>query len=59
MIYVIARVIGGEMQAGDDMAEVDWFPLQGPLPELAFAEDVDALKTLASADFKLLPISGE
>jgi ADP-ribose pyrophosphatase YjhB (NUDIX family) len=56
-IYTLARVAGGELQAGDDMAEVDWFPLQGSMPELAFVEDVDAIKTLAEGNFKVLPIS--
>jgi ADP-ribose pyrophosphatase YjhB (NUDIX family) len=57
VIYVFAKVIGGELQAGDDMAEVAWFPLKGPLPELAFVEDVDAIKVLAERGFKMLPIS--
>jgi ADP-ribose pyrophosphatase YjhB (NUDIX family) len=59
VIYVIAHMIGGEMQAGDDMVEVDWFSLLEPLPELAFIEDKDALKVLVTGNFKLLPISGD
>ena len=58
VIYVIAEVIGGETQAGDDMAEVEWFPIQGPLPKLAFVEDVDTLKVLTEGKFQVLPISG-
>jgi ADP-ribose pyrophosphatase YjhB (NUDIX family) len=57
VIYVISYVVGGELQAGNDMAEVAWFPIQGPLPELAFREDVDALKVLAQGEFEVLPIS--
>lgn len=57
VIYVIAKVIGGEMQAGDDMAEVNWFPIRGPLPELAFVEDEDALKVFAEQGFEGLRVS--
>ena len=39
-IYVLARVMGGQLVAGDDLEAVDWFPLAGPLPEMGFQEDV-------------------
>jgi 8-oxo-dGTP diphosphatase len=43
-IYFLAHVIGGRLQAGDDMDELHWFPLAGPLPEMAFEEDVDLIE---------------
>lgn len=46
-VYLLARVVGGELAAGDDMEEVAWFPLSGPFPELAFVEDADILDAYA------------
>jgi len=48
VIYVIAQVVGGEFQAGDDMSEIAWFPIRGPLPELAFKEDIDTIQAFAN-----------
>jgi 8-oxo-dGTP diphosphatase len=42
-LYVTAHVGGGSLSAGDDLAAVAWYPLSGPLPELAFQEDIDML----------------
>ena len=42
-IYVIARVIGGELVAGDDLKAVEWFPIMGALPEMGFQEDIDII----------------
>jgi ADP-ribose pyrophosphatase YjhB (NUDIX family) len=47
VIYLIAQSVGGELQAGDDMSEVAWFHLKGPLPDLAFKEDIDTIQTFA------------
>jgi 8-oxo-dGTP diphosphatase len=38
-IILLARVIGGEPCAADDLEALQWFPLAGPLPELAFEAD--------------------
>jgi 8-oxo-dGTP diphosphatase len=38
-IVLLARVVGGEFCAADDLAAVEWFPLSGPLPEMAFEAD--------------------
>ncbi len=38
-IVLLARVLGGELCAGDDLEAVAWFPLAGPLPEMAFEAD--------------------
>jgi ADP-ribose pyrophosphatase YjhB (NUDIX family) len=38
-IVLLARVTGGTLQAGDDLEAVEWFPLAGPLPEMAFEAD--------------------
>lgn len=54
-IYFAARVVGGEIEAGDDLREVAWFPLQGPLPEMGFEEDVAAIEMYAQG-FEGLPV---
>jgi 8-oxo-dGTP diphosphatase len=38
-IVLLAGVVGGELCAADDLAAVEWFPLAGPLPEMAFEAD--------------------
>lgn len=58
-VYLLARVVGGELAAGDDMEEVAWFPLSGPFPELAFVEDVDVLGTYAKRRFEGLAVDPE
>ena len=55
-VYVAARVLGGTLAAGDDLAAVEWFPLGGPLPEMAFQEDVDALQWFAAHRSEGVPV---
>jgi ADP-ribose pyrophosphatase YjhB (NUDIX family) len=55
-VYLLATVTGGELAAGDDLEAVDWFPITGPLPELAFQEDADILAAYAKNTFAGLPI---
>ena len=38
-IVLLAGVNAGELKAGDDLETLDWFPLPGPLPEMAFDAD--------------------
>jgi 8-oxo-dGTP diphosphatase len=38
-IVLLARVVSGEPYAADDLEAVAWFPLSGPLPEMAFEAD--------------------
>jgi 8-oxo-dGTP diphosphatase len=58
-VYLAARVVGGALAAGDDLAAVEWFPLSGPLPEMAFQEDVDALQWFALHRSEGLPADRE
>jgi 8-oxo-dGTP diphosphatase len=48
-VWFAARVRGGELQAGDDAAEVAFFSLDA-LPDLAFATDAALLARLAEQD---------
>jgi 8-oxo-dGTP diphosphatase len=38
-IVLLAGVVGGELCAGDDLETLEWVPLAGPLPEMAFEAD--------------------
>jgi 8-oxo-dGTP diphosphatase len=39
VIVLLARVVGGELCAADDLDALAWFPLSGPWPEMAFEAD--------------------
>jgi 8-oxo-dGTP diphosphatase len=56
VIYLLAKVIGGELAAGDDLQAVAWFPLSGPFPELAFVEDAEILDAYAKSQFVELAV---
>lgn len=47
-IYLLADVVGGSLRAGDDLEEVGWFALTGPLPALGFEEDACAIEVVTS-----------
>jgi ribosomal protein S27AE len=36
---LLAEKISGTLQPGDDMVELEWFPLSGPFPPMAFEAD--------------------
>ena len=44
-IWFGARVVGGTLRAGDDLEQVDYFPLDAP-PPLAFPTDALVLQQL-------------
>ena len=45
-VYLAACVVGGTLEASDDLEEVSWFPKTGPLPNMAFQEDLEAIRLL-------------
>jgi 8-oxo-dGTP diphosphatase len=49
-IFMLARVTGGKLSAGDDLEDVDWFPLSGPLPEMAFQPDADLIQAYLNGE---------
>ena len=55
-IYLLARVVGGELVARDDLETVGWFPISGPLPEMAFQEDVDIIEWYSAKQSEGLPV---
>lgn len=55
-IYLLARVIGGKLNPEDDLEEVKWFSLSGPLPEMAFPPDVDLIQTYSNGEVEGIPV---
>jgi ADP-ribose pyrophosphatase YjhB (NUDIX family) len=55
-LYLAAHVLGGALQAGDDLDAVEWFPMAGPLPEMGFPEDIEAIRLYADAESAGLPV---
>ncbi len=55
-IYLVARVVGGELRAADDLETVAWYPLGGPLPATGFQEDVDVIAMYAAGRCEGLPV---
>lgn len=54
-IYLEARLLGGELAAGDDLEAVAWFPIEGPLPDMGFQEDVSVVEMCARQAAEGLP----
>jgi len=44
VIVLIATVLSGNPSPGDDMAELGWWPLSGPLPDMAFPADTHVIE---------------
>jgi 8-oxo-dGTP diphosphatase len=57
-VYVVADVVGGALAAADDLTAVEWFPVNGPLPEMGFEEDVSILQMVARG-FRGLPVDSK
>jgi len=55
-VYLLGRVIGGDMVPGSDMGELRWFPLDQPMPVLAFEEDAMMIERIARGDICGLPV---
>jgi ADP-ribose pyrophosphatase YjhB (NUDIX family) len=55
-IVLLARVVGGEARAGDDLDALQWCPLEGPLPEMAFEADQHIIERYSKTRFKGAPV---
>lgn len=55
-VYLLAHPSGGQLQAGDDVGELRWFPLLGPLPEMFFKEDIDLIERFRQPGWPYLPV---
>jgi 8-oxo-dGTP diphosphatase len=47
-VYLLAHVVSGQLRAGDDMESLQWFPVCGPFPDMAFPEDIDLIEYFRS-----------
>jgi ADP-ribose pyrophosphatase YjhB (NUDIX family) len=48
VIVLLATPSGGAERAGDDVSRLAWYPLGGPLPELAFEADLHIIERYAA-----------
>ena len=44
VIVLLTSKIGGRLSPGDDMVELEWFPLSGPFPPMAFNADIHVIE---------------
>jgi 8-oxo-dGTP diphosphatase len=52
-IVLLAGVVGGELCAADDMERLEWVPMSGPLPDMAFEADehiIERYQTMQPGD---------
>jgi ADP-ribose pyrophosphatase YjhB (NUDIX family) len=55
-IILLARVVDGEPRAGDDLQTLEWVPLLGPLPEMAFEADAHIIERYGRTRLKGAPV---
>jgi ADP-ribose pyrophosphatase YjhB (NUDIX family) len=56
-IHLLARVLGGELAATDDLEDVKWFSINGDLPPMAFLEDREMVENLGNLGISGVPVS--
>ena len=56
-IYLLAFVTGGQLSAGDDFEQAAWYPVEGPLPDMSFRQDVELIQAYASGELVGIPIA--
>jgi len=56
VVTVLADRQGGEPQPGEDIAALEWFPLNGPLPEMAFEADTHIIRRYAATRLSGAPV---
>ena len=56
VVVLLAHPVGGTLRAGDDIDTVEWFPLAGPLPEIAFEADRHIIERYAETKLKGAPV---
>jgi 8-oxo-dGTP diphosphatase len=59
VVVLLAHVVGGELRPGDDIVSVEWFPLTGPLPEMAFTADQDIIMRYYKTQMEGAPVDRE
>jgi len=56
VIVVLARIISGDLSPSDDMVKLAWFPLPGPLPDMAFSADRHVIESYYDTRLEGVPI---
>jgi len=56
VIVLEARIIAGEPLPGDDLVALDWFPVTGPFPEMAFEADLNIIERYFHTNLKGIPV---
>jgi NADH pyrophosphatase NudC (nudix superfamily) len=58
-IFLLAQVTGGSIHPGDDLEDARWFSFSAPLPEMAFAPDVQLIQAYFSGKMEGIRIKRE
>jgi hypothetical protein len=53
---LLAHPVGGTLRAGDDIDKVEWFSLNGPLPEIAFEADQHIIERYTATRLEGAPV---
>lgn len=56
VVVLLAEVVGGKLAAGDDLEELQWAPLTGPFPDLAFEADRHIIERYARTRLEGAPV---
>jgi ADP-ribose pyrophosphatase YjhB (NUDIX family) len=56
VVVLLAEVVGGSPEAGDDIVELGWFPAAKPLPDMAFEADRHIIKRYFSTGLTGAPV---
>jgi 8-oxo-dGTP diphosphatase len=56
VIVLVAQKTGGTLRPGDDMASLEWFPLSGPFPAMAFEADKHIIDRYHTTKIAGIPI---
>jgi 8-oxo-dGTP diphosphatase len=59
VVVLLASPAGGAERAGDDLAEIRWYPLSGSLPEMAFEADRHIVERYAADRTPGAPVDPE
>lgn len=59
VVVLRAEVAGGELRPGDDLVELRWFPLEGPLPPMAFQADAHIIGRYGRTRLEGAPVDPE
>ncbi len=56
VIVLLAERVSGTLQPGDDMARLEWFPVSGPFPDMAFEADEHIISRYHNTKFAGAPV---